>query len=83
MVLFLTIQFSIISTKLNLFYIIQFNIIYLFAHSLNVKECDSLIGPYQVLPLRAKVDLGAMAMKIYFTFNNFSGSLSVDFLCQI
>ena len=26
------------------------------------------MGPYQVLPLRARVDLGAMAMKGYSTF---------------
>ena len=26
------------------------------------------MGPYQVLPLRARMDLGAMAMKEYSTF---------------
>ena len=31
---------------------------------------DPLIGPYQVLRLRAKVDLGAMAMKGYSAFPN-------------
>ena len=29
---------------------------------------NPLIGPYQVLPLRAGVDLGAMAMKEYSAF---------------
>ena len=29
---------------------------------------DQLIGPYQVLPLQARVDLGAMAMKGYSAF---------------
>ena len=29
---------------------------------------NPLIGPYQVLPLRARVDLGAMAMKGYSAF---------------
>ncbi len=29
---------------------------------------DPYIGPYQVLPLRARVVLGAMAMKGYSTF---------------
>ena len=30
---------------------------------------DPYIGPYQVLPLRAKVDLGAMVMKGYSEFH--------------
>ena len=29
---------------------------------------NPLIGPYQVLQLRARVDLGAMAMKVYSAF---------------
>ena len=29
---------------------------------------DPLIGPYQVLPLQARVDLGAIAIKVYFIF---------------
>ena len=36
------------------------------AHSLVL--FDQSIGPYQVQPLWARVDLGAMAMKVYFTF---------------
>ena len=33
------------------------------------------IRPYQVLPLRARVDLGAMAMKGYSEFPKFPASL--------
>ena len=43
---------------------IQFNISHLFALSLNVTvRSEPWIGPYQVLPLRAILDLGVMAMK--------------------
>ena len=36
------------------------------------------IGPYQVLPLQSKVDLGAMAIKVgsFMTFQTFSGHLT-------
>ena len=41
----------------------------MFALSLNVKVLfDLLTGPSQVLPLRARVDLGAMEMKWYSVF---------------
>ena len=43
------------------FYFNQFNLV--LVRSLVL--FDPLIGPYQVLPLRARVDLGAMAMKGY------------------
>ena len=46
------------------FYFIQFSLAQV--HSLIV--FDPKIGPYQVQPLRDKVDLGAMAMKGYFAF---------------
>ena len=36
---------------------------------------NPLIGPYQVLPLWAKVDLGAMAMKGYSAFPKAPASL--------
>ena len=29
---------------------------------------DTLVGPYQVLPLWARMDLGTMVMKVYFAF---------------
>ena len=43
-------------------YSIQFSI------SMLLVLFNPLIGPYQVLPLRARVDLGAMAMKGYSKF---------------
>ena len=61
-------------TQLNdqtvLFQTIQFSISHLFAFSLNVKQfyLTPLIEPYQVLPLRIRVDLGVMAMKGYTAF---------------
>ena len=55
-------------TQLNnqtvLFQAIQFSISHLFTFSLNVKQ----IEPFQVLPLQARVDLGATAIKGYTTF---------------
>ena len=58
------------------FYFKQFNLAYL--RSLNAKTVNSqkhglvlfdpLIGPYQVLPLQARVDLGSLAMKEYSAF---------------
>ena len=49
-----------------LFQSIQFSISHLFALSLNVKLVfKPYIGPYQVLPLRARVNLKAIAMKGY------------------
>ena len=59
------------------FYFKLFSLVcHLFALSLNVQvqfKCqiflfDSLIELYQVLPLRNRLDLGAMAMKVYFPF---------------
>ena len=50
---------------------IQFSISHLFALRLNIRQFvlfDPWIGPFQVLPLRARVDLGAMAMKGYTAF---------------
>ena len=43
---------------------------YLFAHSLNVKKVlfDSMIGPYKMLTLWARLDMGAMAIKRYTIF---------------
>ena len=50
------------------FYFKQFYLAcHLFAHSLNVKQFDPLIRPYQVLRPRARVGQGAMAMKEYST----------------
>ena len=60
---------SLVYTQLTvqtfLFLIIKSSIYHLFAHSLNSQTFlfDPLIGPYQVLPLQVRVDLGAMAMK--------------------
>ena len=65
---------SLVHTQLNdktvLFQTIQFSISHLFVLNLNIKEflLNPLIGPYQVLPLRTRVDLRAMAMKRYSTF---------------
>ena len=36
---------------------------------------NSKIGPYQVLPFRARVNLGAMAVKGYFAFHKAPASL--------
>ena len=38
-----------------------------FAHNLDVKQ-DSRTGPFQVIPLRASVDLGAKAYRGYSSF---------------
>ena len=50
--------------QIDLFQAIQFSISHLFAlslngkvHSLNVKHFDSEIGPYQVQPVRVRVEL--------------------------
>ena len=49
---------------------IQFKLSYLFAHSLDVKQFHLTHRPYQVLSLRARVNLGAIAMKRYSPFLN-------------
>ena len=53
-------------------YFKQFNLAcHLFAFSLNVKQfylTDRVVGPYQVLPLQARVDLGVMKIKQYSIF---------------
>ena len=59
-VLFQTIQFSI----QNQFYFKQFSL----ALVHNLVLFDPLIGSYQVLPLWARVDLGAMVIKEYSAF---------------
>ena len=53
-----------------LFQTIQFSISHLFALSLNINQFYLTYreGPYQVLPLQARVNQGAMAMKEYSTF---------------
>ena len=53
----------------------QFDRSHLFAHSSNVKHFDSTQRSYQVLPLRAKGNLGAMAMKGYSAFHKFPAFL--------
>ena len=71
----LTIQLNIshLFTQLNnktvLFLAIQFSISHLITQfeSQTFLFCP-LIGPYQVVPLRARVDLETMAMKGYSTF---------------
>ena len=57
-----------LKNKTVLFLTGQFSISRLFVYSLKVKEFDPEIGPYQVLPLWGRVDLGARAMKGYSTF---------------
>ena len=49
------------------FYFKQFSLAYVQFKSQTVLF-DPLIGPYQVLLLWARVDLGAMAIKGYFAF---------------
>ena len=39
-----------------------------YLNQLSLVLFDPKIGPYQVLPLRARVDMGAMVMKGYYTF---------------
>ena len=46
------------------FYFKQFYLAYVHSFSL----LDPSIGPYQVLPLQSRVDLGVMAMKGYSAF---------------
>ena len=51
---------------------IQFSVSIVFVHiPLNVKTVifDPEIGPYKVLPLRVRVNLGVMALKRYSTFS--------------
>ena len=50
-------------SKTFLFQAIQFTQTIEFSISMLLVLFNPLIGPYQVLPLRARVDLGAMAMK--------------------
>ena len=52
---------------------IQLNISHLFKYQ--VVLFNQLIGPYQVLPLRDRVDLGAMAVKEYSAFPKSTGLL--------
>ena len=60
---------------IKLFYLRQFNLAcHLFELSLNVSYIRPL-GPYQVLPSRARVDLGMMAMKEYTAFPKAPGLL--------
>ena len=65
---------SFVYTQLNdqtvLFQTIQFSRSHFFALNLNVKIVlfDPQLGPYHVLSLRAKLNLGAMAMKGYSVF---------------
>ena len=49
---------------------IQLNVCHLFAHSLNDQKVlfEQYIRPCQVLPLRVRVNLGAMAIKGYYSF---------------
>ena len=61
-------KYSLI-VKTFLFQAIRFSI------SMLLVLFNPLIGPHQVLPLRAKVDLGAMAMKGYSTFPKARASL--------
>ena len=46
------------------FYFKQFSLVYVH----NLVLFDPLVGPYQVLPLRAGVDLGAIPMEGYSAF---------------
>ena len=59
-----------LNDQIVLFLTIQFSLRHLFALSLNVKTVllDPQIGPYLVLPLRARMDLGEMAVKGYSAF---------------
>ena len=63
---------SFVYTQLNvktvLFQIIQFTISTQFEYQIIKYLYDPLIGPYQVLSLQARVDLGVMAMKGHSTF---------------
>ena len=56
--------------KRLLFLSIQFHVSQFFQHCLNGQAVltDTSIGPYQVLPLQIRMDLRAMAIKVYFTF---------------
>ena len=68
---------SFVYTELNentvIFQIIQFSLTAQF-------KCQTVpyIGPYQVLPLWAWVELGAMAMKVYSVFPKASALLKPD-----
>ena len=55
-------------SKTFLFQAIQFTQTIQFSISMLLVLFNPQIGPYQVLPLRARVDLGAMAMKRYTAF---------------
>ena len=60
---------SFVYTQLNdqsvLFQTIQFSISHLFALGFKVKQFYLIHSNYQVLPLRARVDQGTIAMKVY------------------
>ena len=80
--------------QFNSAYIICFHLVWMSNRSiLNVKTVlfEPEIGPYQVLRIRVKVDLGATAMKGYTTFlkspsltisRTFTGSVGVLPLCK-
>ena len=78
----LTIQSNIFYTQLNdqtvLLLTIQFSISHLFAFSLNVLF-DPYIGSNRVLPLRAKVNQGAMKIKGYSAFPKSSALLETHY----
>ena len=72
-------KFSLI-VKTFLFQAIQFSQTVLiqtiqFSISMQLVLLNTLIGLYQVLPLRARTDLEAMAMKGYFAFPKAPASL--------
>ena len=61
--------YSQLKDKTVLFQTIQFSISHLFAlFKFQTVLFDLLIGPYQLLPLQIRVDLGEILMKVYSTF---------------
>ena len=61
-------KYGLIVKKNFLFQAIQFNQTIQFSISMLLVLFNPQIGPYQVLPRRARVDLGVMAMKGYSVF---------------
>ena len=73
-----SIRTSFVYTQLNcqtvLFLKIQFNVIHWFTQfKSQIVVFDPLIGPYKLLPLWVRVDLGTTAMKEYSTFSKVPG----------
>ena len=83
LILRIKLNISYLFTQLNdqtvLFQTIQFSKSFVCTQfKCQIVQFDPYIGPYQVLPLQARVDMGAIAMKGYSAFSKAPASLEPD-----